>query len=132
MRNMLSLFDYIFYRIYGFFKEKGDGIPETAGSLLLSLVQFLTILDVMVLVKVIHDYPFPTTKYYFLPLLILLGVVNWLRYERNFDIEKLDNQWKNEDQKKKVRNGWFIGLYLLISFLIPAVYGYLSVNLKVI
>jgi len=131
MKVASSLFDYIFYRIYGFFREKGDNVPETKGSLLLSLIQFLTILDVMVFVKVIYDYRFPT-KYYFLPLLILLGVINWLRYERNFDIQKLDNQWRNEDREKRTRNGWLIGLYLLISFLIPAVYGYLKVNLKVI
>lgn len=131
MKLGLSLFDYIFYRIYGFFKEKGDNVPETKGSLLLSLMQFLTILDVMVFVKVIYDYPFPT-KYYFLPLLILLGVINWFRYERDFDIDMLDKQWKDEVKEKRLRNGWLIGLYFLTSFLIPALYGYLHVNIKVL
>jgi len=74
MKTAFLLFDYIFFRIYGFFKVRGDSAPETKGSLLLSLIQFLTILDVMILVKVIYDYPFPT-KYYFLPLLILLGEI---------------------------------------------------------
>ena len=45
---------------------------------------------------------------------------------------QLDVQWENEEQKKKVRNGWFIGIYLVVSFLIPAVNGYLEHNLKVI
>lgn len=131
MRNSLLLFDYIFYRIYGFFKERGDNVPDTKGSLLLSLIQFLTMLDIMVFVKIIHDYPFPT-EYYFLPLLILLGVINWYRYEHDFDIENLDDQWKNEERGQRIRNGWLIGIYLLVSFLIPAVYGYLHVNLKLI
>ena len=83
----------------------------------------------MILVKVIYDYPFPT-KYYFLPLLILLGVINWFRYERDFDTNTLDIQWKNEEKEKRLRNGWLIGLYFVMSFLIPALYGYLHVNLK--
>jgi hypothetical protein len=123
---MVSLFDYIFYRIYKFFRGKGDGIPETAGTLLLSLMQFLTVLDIMVIVKMIYDYPFPDNKYYFLPPLILLGVINWFRYERNFDISQFDIKWKDEEEKRKIKNGWLIGLYLLISFLIPAMYGYLK------
>lgn len=126
MKNTLLLFDYIFYRIYKFFRDRGDGIPETAGSLLLSLIQFLTILDIMVIVKMIYDYPFPDNKYYFLPPLILLGVINWFRYEGNFDVSQLDAKWKDEEQSKKVKNGWLIGLYLLVSLFIPAVYGYLK------
>jgi len=126
MRNMFSLFDYIFYRIYKFFRVRGDGIPETAGTLLLSLIQFLTVLDIMVIVKMVYDYPFPENKYYFLPPLILLGVINWFRYERNFDISQFDGKWKDEEEKRKIKNGWLIGLYLLISFLIPAMYGYLK------
>lgn len=123
---MFSLFDYIFYRIYKFFRVRGDGIPETAGTLLLSLIQFLTVLDIMVIVKMVYDYPFPENKYYFLPPLILLGVINWFRYERNFDISQFDGKWKDEEEKRKIKNGWLIGLYLLISFLIPAMYGYLK------
>jgi hypothetical protein len=80
----------------------------------------------MVIVKMIYDYPFPDNKYYFLPPLILLGVINWFRYERNFDISQFDIKWKDEEEKRKIKNGWLIGLYLLISFLIPAMYGYLK------
>src|SRR5690606_35968952 len=120
------LFDYTFYRIFNFFRDRGDGIPETAGTLLLSLMQFLTILDIMVIVKMIHDYPFPDNKYFFLALLILLGVMNWFIYERNFDIGPLDDKWKDEKKNRKVRNGWLIGLYLVLSFLFPIVYGYLN------
>jgi hypothetical protein len=126
MSKMISLFDYIFYRIYGFFKEKGDGIPETAGTLLLSLIQFFTILGIMVMVRMIYNYSFPANKYYFLLPLILLGVINWYRYEWNFDIGQFDVKWKDEEEKRKVRNGWLIGLYLLVSFLVPAVYGFLK------
>lgn len=128
---MISLFDYIFYRIYKFSKEKGDFAPETNGSLLLSLIQSLTILDIMVLVRMIYDYPFPS-KWALAPVAILIAVLNWYRYEKIMEIEELEKRWGGEDRTKRIRNGWFIGLYLAMSFLIPAVHGYLEHNLKVI
>lgn len=128
---MQPLFDYLFYRIYRFSKERGDNAPETNGSLLLSLMQFLTLIDIMVVVKLVHDYTFPP-KFYFLAPLILIAVINWFRYEEKIEIEELDKRWNSEDESIRIRNGWFIGLYLVISFLIPALYGYLHVNLKVI
>lgn len=132
MNRLQSFFDYIFYRVYKFFQVRGDNVPDTKGSLILSLIQFLTILDIMVIVQFFHDYPLPSKLGFFLPLLIIIGVINWYRYERNFDMEKLEDRWKNENQRQRVMRGWCIGLYLLTSFLIPAVYGYLKHNLKVI
>lgn len=132
MSNILSLFDYVYYRVYRSFKMRGDNVPDTKGSLILSLMQFLAILDILIAIKFVHDFSLPSKLAFFLPLLVIIGVVNWYRYERDFDIEKLEVKWKNEDQRKRIINGCFIGLYLLISFLIPAVYGYLKYNLKVI
>jgi hypothetical protein len=128
---MMHFFDYIFYRIYKFSKAKGDNAPETNGSLLLSLMQFLSVIDIMIAVKIVHEYSFPP-KFYFLIPLVLIAFLNWVRYERNFGIDKFDERWGNEDSFRRMRNGWFIGLYLVISFLIPVVYGYLHVNLKLI
>ena len=99
MRNVLSLFDYTYYRTYKFFKERGDNISEFSATLVLSLMQFLIVIDIMFIVKIVHDYPIPN-KFVFLPLLVVIGIINWYRYERNLDIEKLEHQWKGEDEKK--------------------------------
>lgn len=117
MKDVNSLFDYIFYRIYDFSRDKADNVPDTKGSLLLSLIQFLTIVDIMVFVKLIYDYPFPS-KYYFLPLAILLAIINWFRYERKYDIRKLEIQWKNEGRVKRIRQrlvDWFILAYIVFN-----------------
>lgn len=131
MNKMLTAFDYIHYRIYKFSKERGDNAPETNGTLILSLMQCFTVLDIMVLVQIIHDYDFPN-KFAFLPLLVVVGVFNWMRYERNFDAKNVEDRWKNETTRQQIKNGWLIGLYMLVTFLTPPVYGYLKVNLKVI
>lgn len=131
MNRLQSFFDYIFYRIYKFSKERGDSAPETNGTLLLSLMQFLTLLDIIVFVRIAYPFPLPG-KIYIIPLIALPAIINWLRYERNFDMEKLHLKWKDEDKTKKVRNGWLMGIYLVVSFLIPAIHGYLEHNLKAI
>lgn len=98
MRNILSLFDYTYYRTYKFFKERGDSISEFSATLVLSLMQFLIVIDIMFIVKMVHDYDFPN-KFAFLPLLVVIGIINWYRYERNLDIEKLAYQWKDRGEK---------------------------------
>ena len=120
------MFDYIFFRIYKFFLQKGDNAPETKGSLILSLIQFLTILDLIIVGTLIFNYTLPSSKYYFLPLGVLLGVVNWYRYEKKLDIEQLAEKWRNEDMKKSFRNGGLIVLYLLCSGAFPALYGMMT------
>jgi energy-coupling factor transporter transmembrane protein EcfT len=125
------LFGYIHYRVYLFFKEKGDNVPEFKGTLILSLIQCFTIIDVMVIIKTIRDYSFPSIVT-FLPLLIVTGFVNWFLYERNFDAEKIERRWKHESPAQRIRNGWLIGVYIFVSFLVPVVYGYLKMNLQVI
>jgi hypothetical protein len=131
MERLQSFFDYIFYRIYKFSKARGDIAAQTNGTLLLSLMQFLTILDIVVLIRIVYPFPLPGNVYV-IPLIALPAIVNWLRYERNFDIGILDLKWRDEDQRKKLRNGWFIGIYLAVALLIPVVHGYLEHNLKVI
>jgi len=131
MNKVASLFGYIHYRVYYFFKAQGDNVPEFKGTMILTLLQLFTIVDIMVIVKIFHDYPFPN-KFTLLPLLILNGIFNWYKYERNFDIQKIESRWKDESIIRRKRNGWLIGLYIAISFLIPALYGFLAINLKVI
>jgi uncharacterized membrane protein YhaH (DUF805 family) len=126
-----SLFDYTFYRIYKFYSGKGNSFADSFASSLLTVMQCFAIIDIMVIVKLIHDYTFPN-KLVFVFLFLVVGGFNWYRYEKRVDIQKLDSQWKDEQQSTKVRNGWMIVLYLITALLIPAVFGYLRVNLKVI
>ncbi len=129
MEKTQLLFDYIFYRTYKFSKDRGDIAPSTNGTLLVSLMQFFTLLDIVVFVRMIFPFPLPT-KILILPFLALPVIINWLRYERKFDPQKLDNRWRDEKRKNKTRNGVLIVTYLLISILIPVVHGYLELNLN--
>lgn len=106
MRNLLSLFDYTYYRIYEFFNERGDSISEFSATLVLSLMQFLIVIDIMFIVRMAHDYHIPN-KFAFTPLLVVIGIINWYRYERNLDIATFAYQWKDEDEKKEGKE-WLV------------------------
>ena len=122
MNKVISLFEYIHYRIFLFFKGREDNISEFTATLVLSLMQFLTIINIIFIVQLIHDFPIPS-KFAFLPLLIVLGIVNWYLYERNFDAEKVERKWEEEDVEKRKRTDWLIGIYILVSFLFPMLLG---------
>jgi hypothetical protein len=71
--KILSLFEYIHYRVYGFFKEKGDNVPEFKGTLILSLMQFLTVINIVFIIQLIYNFSIPS-KFAFLPLLLTSSV----------------------------------------------------------
>ena len=129
---MAVIFDYIYLRGYQFFKEKGDNVPETKGSLILSLMQCLTLVDIDVVIRHFSGFTFFQSKFLVLIPLAIIGALNWSKYERNFDLKALEEKWRDQDQEKRIRNGWAISLYLLMSFMIPVMYGYLKQNLKAI
>lgn len=131
MNQLLLLFEYIHYRVYKFFEGKGDNISEFTATLVLSIIQCLTLLDILVITRIFYEFPLPE-KIFILPIIFISGAINWYLYERNFDIEKLENRWGGEDKKKQIRNGWLIGLYLLLSFLVPVISGILEHNLNLI
>ncbi len=124
--KLTTLFDYFFYRVYIFFRETGDNVPETKGSLILSLVQFLTLLDLVLIGSMIFNYDLPSTKYAFLPLIILIGIINWYRYEKAMDLNQLLSEWSSEDKSQNSQRGIVIVIYLVFTTVFPALYGMMT------
>jgi hypothetical protein len=120
---IVRLFDYVFYRVYKVYAGRKNVLADSFASSLLSLIQFLTLFDVMFAVKMFWDFNIPD-KGYFIPVIVLIVALNWYRYERDFDAEKYENRRKDEEPIKRKRNGWLIALYLIWSFLFPVTYEY--------
>lgn len=127
----MKLFDYIYYRVYVFFLVKRDNVPETKGTVVLSILQFFTLLSLVVVIRFFWEFPLPH-KFYIIPLALLIGAWNWYRYERNFEIKSLEEQWKDERPSDKRRKGYLIAAYTAFVVLFPMVIGYLKHNLGLI
>ena len=127
----MKLFDYIYYRIYVFFLARKDNVPETTGWILLSLLVFATFVSVIFLMSLVFYHSIPS-KWHFAPILILIGLLGWYRYERDFDIEKYTSQWGDEPLIRKRKKGWLIVVWFVVVFLIPISIGVLRHNLGLI
>lgn len=127
----MKFFNYTFYRVCDFYKKKKDSSAEFTSSLIVSLMQFFTILDLLILIRIFWEYPIPDhfSKYWLLPIIILTPIINWHKYvkpKKYIDYRKL---WKDEHLIKKRKNGWRVIFYLGISLLIPLLYGLIRYNL---
>jgi hypothetical protein len=49
-------------------------------------MQFLTLINIVFIVQLIHIFTIPS-KFVFLPLLVVIGAIDWYLYELNFDAE---------------------------------------------
>ncbi len=127
---MMNLFDYIFYRVYKFY-QKRDGTPAIYASGVLTLMQFFLLLSILAAIRLIIDFPIPQ-KYFNIPIIILLLGINWYRYEREFDIRKLESKWGKEDSTIRKRRGLLLVVSLISLILFPILIGVLKHNLGAI
>ena len=106
-------------------------MTESYSSGLIALAQFMTIISLLFLLTLFIEFTIPS-KWFFAPLLLILIVFNWYRYERNFNIDDFSARWKDEDSLAKKKNGWLIVAYFIIVIFIPVTIGILRNNLGVI
>lgn len=96
---MLNLFDYIYYRWFRLY-AKEDSDPDIYASGIVSAYQLLTIINLVSFGCIIAGKERPGVKY-LIPVILFIFVINYFRYERGFDISKLDDRWRNEPKKNK-------------------------------
>ena len=114
---MLSFFDYFFYRASVFYDTGKDNGPAIAGLFILSLMQFFNLLSIECLIEIIRLKKFEIPKVAVVLVIILLSVINGIRYNKlSYDL--LKKRWDNESEKQKKKRGVFVLLYLLLSTVI--------------
>ena len=121
----MSFFDYTYYRVCAFYKKKKDSTAEVTGIWIVSLIQCFIILDLFVLVRIFYEYPIPDnfSKYWSLPIVIIIPIINWSRYVKTKKYREYRSVWRIEPTVNKQKKGWRIVLLLVISIGIPIIYG---------
>lgn len=107
---MTRIFQYIFYRIYCFYKNWGETFPEISATGLMSCCLMLNVLSI-------------------LPIIINISLNNWLiiivglslqvftaNYFSKEKRAELDLRWKNEIISKKRVRGFMIIGYMIGTF----------------
>ena len=96
---MMIIFDYIYYRWFLWYKRK-DIDPDIYASKIVSAYQLLSIINIVLLITVVWGVNRPSLKY-LIGVIVILFTLNYFRYERGFDISKLEHRWGNESIEKK-------------------------------
>jgi hypothetical protein len=128
----MKLINYVFNRVYSFYKKKKDSTPIFMGCAVLAISFYLTLLSLMFIAGIFLKTEFHLNKV-IITLFFLAAVIGFVsRFNNRQFIDSLEEKYGNEDIEKKRRNALYIALYILTVFLIPIVYGILKHNFHVI
>ncbi len=124
-------FDYMFYRICDFYKKKKDSAAETAASSLISIIQCFILLDILILIRIVWEYPISKdfNKLWALIVFVPVAFLNWKRYEKTKRYREFRLKWKDEDPEIRKHNGLLLVLFIIGLILIPILYGIIRQNI---
>jgi len=116
------LFDYIYYRIAWFFDVRFNysHSKKEAGVGILSLIQFFNILALFDLIGIKDILVKNLNIFLFIGALVLLFILNYIRYIRLVKFNKLEEMWGEEKPKVKHIRSVLIIIYFLLSFYLLA------------
>ncbi len=114
---MLRFFDYIQYRVCGFYLKHHGTSPEGTSMVVVSLMQLLNIFSIFEIFCIIQRKNYPLSTPVILLFVILLIFLNGRRYYK-FDYSTLKDKWLESEGIEKTRKGYLIVLYVVLSIVL--------------
>lgn len=109
---MLSFFDYIYYRVCGFYYSNNSNSPRIAGLVVLSLMYLFNIVFIYGLASLLLNGNIRFSIIATVILYLIILVFNGFRYNRlNYDV--LNKKWENESVTSKSKKNRWIWMYFL-------------------
>lgn len=121
---MKKIFNYLYYRYAGFYKNWGDGSPYLGGYLLLFIAiqsYLLTLINILSFVCRIQ-IPNNFVVYFTIPMLILVVIFTFV-FDSKKKYEDLHELFK--DEKNKKRNmifAWFFFAFAILLYVLTLIY----------
>lgn len=126
--NDMKILDYVFYRIYSFYRRNRDDNPIFMGCLVIATSLAFFILSMMTLCQAVLHTDLFLNKAYMLLLGVILIIPIVIRFRNKQRITLLLEKYKQEDLLLKTTKGIFIVIYLILVLMIPIGYGILKHN----
>lgn len=128
---IMKFFNYSYYRFCDFYKKKKDSSAEMTGAIIVSIIQCFFIIDSFILLRIIWEYPIHEkfSKFWFLPIYAIILLFNWNTYVKPKKYREYRTIWKDEEKAQRRKNGLYVVLCLVISILIPILYGLIKHNI---
>jgi energy-coupling factor transporter transmembrane protein EcfT len=127
----MRFFNYSYYRFCDFYKKRKDSSAEMTGAILVSVFQCFIIIDSFILVRIIWEYPIPEkfSKFWFLLIYAVILLFNWNAYVKKKKYREYKKIWKDDEKVQRRKKGLNVVLSLIISILIPILYGLIRHNI---
>ena len=125
----MNLLDYIYYRIYYWYRSFNDPVSKETAIILVSLMVFFILFDVYVILDTIFFYYQNISKWVAVPVLLFSFIFFYYRYTKIIKIDTCVKLWGKEEKLSKKRNGYLIFIFILTIILLPMIIGFLRHNL---
>lgn len=118
--NPLIVFDYMFYRIAYFYEHRFmHGVSkELSAMAILTLFELLNILSVLNYFELDSKFSGNGNVLFSIILYVILSVLNYLRYFKITNYNKLEKKWRDESSIVRHIKSFFIWLYFVLSFIL--------------
>jgi len=113
---MIRFFDYLYYRIFHFYKVKWkEGNPEIYATSLLTLLQsFFMAFIPMSIFELVTSVKLISQRKYIVAVLVVLFLFNVIRYNRLVTYESLAVRFDSEEKAVQKKNGVYISLFIIL------------------
>lgn len=123
----MKIFNYIYYRATRFYKQFKEGDEYfLMGVIVVSILQFLNLLVLLafssqyssVIKKLFFNVKYESNKMFFILIITVLLIYNYILYTKFLSYNQLDIKWKSKSSIKYKRYNIYIILYLAVSILL--------------
>ena len=123
--KVYKMFDIMFAASEKFYNKFKDSDAKTMGWLIVSLFQFLIVLNIFSTYSVLAEIPFKDifNKTYAVAIMVTMGIVNFIRYTNKQRHEQIVADWEKRTKKSKVIIGIVTFMLILILIGLPIIFG---------
>lgn len=125
----MKLLDYLFYRIYSFYKRKRDSTPVFMAFAVITILVTFNCYDIIVIISLLKKETVHIPDYWVWLFMIIPMLLCLFRWRNEHTIEMILRKYSAYESSVHVKRGYVIILYILVSFLIPILYALLKHNL---
>jgi len=124
----MKILDYLFFRIYRFYKKKRDATPVFMGCAVITILTTFNCYDLIVIISLLKKETLNIPKYLVWIFMIIPMLFCLVRYKDNKTIKKIEDQYSKFSSRYHKKRDYFIVIYIILTFLIPLLYAYLKHN----
>lgn len=111
-------FDYVYYRVYKVYLHKwNDTTPGLYACGVVSVMQSFLLVLAGFGIELLAGNKIWTSKFMIVGVILVILLLNYIRYSRFAVIDQLVTRWKQESKSLKARRGFFIILFIVIVVL---------------